>query len=316
MLQRTVASAVTSGFALSALLLAAPLAHSIGGDGTPHKEESVTALRGKAEALLTQFLADVESETTYECNGKCSEEGCTEECPYMTSPRVQLTSMISMGPSGIEALKPLAVDAIGAKATTEAQSQALVWLLLESRNAAVVPVAEAMFSEKPEAFCCDGLTGFCEMGSESMRAPLAKRVKKGEAGVAAAAFLATQDVHVGKKMLIKAAMPGDISTENALDALVSASVVEAHYGKKGLTDATRARVHRATLAALDAGELKTARHLAVAAQIAHGASMTSKPVYSALGWKQSMTLEKCEKAGKLATADEIFELIEELTPIG
>lgn len=309
---------IICGLALSTLFLPAPVsfgaAANAGGDhGNPEK---VAELRGHAQELMTQFLADVEAETKYECNGKCAEEGCTEECPWASSPAVQLTSLLGKGPEAIEAIRPVAAEAIGAKSTTDKQAGALIGMLLETRNGAVVPVAEAMFEEKPEAFCSDCITGFCEMGSESLLAPLAKRVKKGEASVAAAAFLASEGDLVGKKLLVKAVKVKALDATNALDVMVAADAVERHLGKKGASLAARQRVHAATLAALDAGELDRARHLAVAAKIAHGASMSSTPVYSMLAWRHAKTMEKLAKSGELAKAEQIFELIEEVTPIG
>lgn len=270
---------------------------------------------GPAE-LVQRFLADVDSGATYDCNGQCSKEGCTDQCPWASSPRVQLGSLIAEGPEAVAVLQPLFVDAVAAKSTTEAQRAELIGVLLTSRNAAVVPVAEAMFAKKPEAFCCTGLTGFCEMGSEALVEPLEKRLAKGEAGVAAAAFLASRGVTKAKGQLARAVKTKDVTVDNALDLLVAADALERHFGAEGARDAARERVHAATLAALDAGELEAARALALAAQVAHEAAHARRPYYSLLALRHGNLVASTAKEGELACPDAIFELIESVTPIG
>lgn len=297
-----------TGLALSALLLPSPI---FAADGSSDDERA--EMHAKLAGLVEQMLDDVANEVSYECNCGEREEG--EACPTTKKPSAKLVGMFNYGEDVIAAFEPIAVGVVKSKKTTDAQSQAFIGMLLESRNPAVAPVAEAMFDAAPNRFCCDSLLGFCEMGSKPLMEPLAARVKKGKAGVTSAAFLALKGDKVGRKVLKKAVSAKDVGVENAMDVLVAGYALE-KLGQTGALYKAQLKVHDATIAALDADEIDTARALAITASVAGDATHTSKPYFSLMGLQCHKALSKAEAHGKLATADEIFELIQEVTPIG
>ncbi len=309
---------IAASIAVAACLSILPLSAANGsfnGDPYPADEKAAPLDGEAAKALFTSFLEGAENNTVYKCNGECSKEGCTEACPYANSPAVKLQSYIVRSPEALEVLTPLALETVASKKTSEAQSAALIGLLVETRQSSVVPLAEAMFERAPDRFCCNGVLSFCELGSKDMMKPLAKRVKKGEAGVAAATFLALEGNKVGAKVLKAAAHPKAIDCSNALDVLLAGRGLEA-LGKKGAAQAARLDVHKAVLAALDAGEMDCARGMAAAAMVAHSASTVSKPMLSTMAKQAKATALAIDEKGKWQTAEEIFEAIEEVTPIG
>ena len=311
-----ITSNIAAGIAVAACLSFLPLsAASPSPAGDSYTGDEIQVEDGAFKALFTSFLNDAENKTVYACNGECAKEGCTEACPYANSPAVKLQSAIVKSPEALVVLRPLALEAMASKKTTEAQSAALIGLLVDSRQSSVVPLAEAMFERAPDRFCCTGLLSFCELGSEDLVKPLTKRVKKGKAGVAAATFLALDGNKAGAKVLKAAAHPKFIDCSNALDVLLAGRGLEA-LGQDGAAHAARLDVHKAVLAALDAGEMDCARGMAAAATVSYSASTVSKPMLSAMARQAAATVEAITAKGKWRTAEEIFEAIEEVTPIG
>lgn len=287
--------------ALSAAVLSTPVALAEK-DASEHVQELVDAM-----------LDDVANKTEYAC--QCGDpDSDPKACPTMNSPRAKLAAMFSGGPEFFAAFEPIAVDAMRSKSTTEDQGGALVGLLLESRNAAVVPVAEAMYEAAPERFCCGSLLGFCELGSESLVKPLTQQVKKGKAGVPAAAFVAVQGDKTAKRLLKKARDAKTIDASNALDVLIAAHALEA-LGDDGCLRATQVRVHEAAMDALDTDDLDDARALAVAAAIVDRATRTRNTIYSLVALRYHNQLESLKAHDELVQADDIFELIESSTPM-
>lgn len=311
-------TSLLSGLALTALLL--PFA-----TGTTFStvDDEMGEAKAKLASLVASVLEDAENDVVYECT--CSEEGSQrsksskgrkgEQCSTLDAPKAKLTSMIVKYPDSLTMLQPIAVDVMRSKKTTDKQSEAFIGLLLDTRSSTVLPVVEAMHKAAPERFCSDSLLGFCEMGSRSLTKPLAAQVKKGKAGVPAAAFLALDGDKVGRRVLKKAYSAKDITTENALDVLMAGYALE-ELGRAGAFFAAQVKVHDAAIAALDSDDLATARALAITAKVANSATRTSKPLFSLMPMQCSESIEKAETHGKLSSADQIFELIQKATPIG
>ena len=265
--------------------------------------------------LLSAVVADIKNETTYECT--CSTgETTKEECASQNAPAAKFVALLSKGSEDtMKMVLPLAVDAVSSKDLDHDSAESFVGMFLKSQNRSVTGVAEAMHEAAPKQFSAHALLGFCEMGSESLVAPLTARVKKGSADVASAAYLAFSGDKVGRKVLKEAASVSEVSATNALDVLLAGHALQ-QLGDDAAVARAQGAVHAATLEALDAGEIESARAMAIAATVASHSMRSSKPTFSILGIQCSEKAEKYAKHGKLASADEIFELIEELTPAG
>lgn len=303
--------AFATGLALTALLLPCSAAIA-GGDGL--SGEKLEKARAKIESLVQRVMHDAENETVYECI--CGKEGSEgETCPTTTAPNALLASMLVKHPESAMVLQPIAVDAMRSKKTTEKQGQALIGVLLDTRSPSVLPVAEAMHVAAPERFCCTSVLAFSEMGSKPLKATLVKRVKKGESGVPSAAFLALQGDKTGKKILKRAHKAKVVDAENALDVLLAGYALE-ELGQSGALLSAQVRVHDATVAALDTDDLTAARAMAISAKIGHSVTQSSKPILSLSYLKRAEWIHSAEEHGELASADEIFEIIQDATPIG
>lgn len=298
------------GISFAALLL--PLsgaAASFPGGG----ETSAPEYAAKVSTLVEAVVNDLKTDKVYEC--QCDKgEDAPEVCPTTTSPSAKFTKMLSYADAGVMKLvEPLAVDTIKSRSFDEDDAHAFIGMFLESRSAAVLPVAEAMHSAAPAQFTPRHLLGFCEMGSDDLKLSLAKEVAKGEGDVECAAFFALRGEKVGAKTL-KAALKSEVTPETALDVLVAGFALE-HLGKKGARMHSQQAVHTAALAALDAGNLENARAFAIAATVAQTASRTSAPILSLMEFRCDELCSMAEKKGKLVSADEIFEKIEETLPV-
>ncbi len=303
------------GLAASAALLlpalALPAMGVLGGDdGAEHSAES----RAKVQELFTQALSDAKNEVTYGCNGKCETEG-PGACPAASSPRVKLTSLAAKNAYALDVLQPLVMEAMTTPSTTDAEARLVFDVLLETRSRSAGAIAEAIFAEAPRRFDGATLLAFCEMGSKELVAPLSKAVKAGEGGVPAAAYLAIRGDKAGKRTLKKALALREVTLANAADILI-AGIGMHHLGDGAALERARMLVHDAAIEALDGEELDIARSLAVTASVCRSIEERSQAVLSWIGATCEETEAKALLHGKLETADEIFALLQDATPIG
>ena len=115
-------------------------------------------------------------------------------------------------------------------------------------------------------------------------------------------------------------MKADLAFANVDDAMVAAAALDALAGEDGAgaLDHVLRRVHDSVVASLDAGNVAEAREMALAAKlvrkkIAHhqagGYGFGLNNLETEVAWSLR------EHAGKLADAQQVFEVIEEITPI-
>ncbi|MFT6831330.1 MAG: hypothetical protein ACJAZN_001489 [Planctomycetota bacterium] len=309
-----------STLALSALLLPGigtlPMVQAMAASPLGERGDEVKSASPADVATLTAaFLADAKAGTTYECNGECSEEGAEPSvCPAASSPRARLTSLVAKSPEAAAVFAPLAIAAAKAKGS-DAETGALIGLLLESASPGTLHVAEAVYEVSPAAFSSRSLLGFCELGSEDLQRPLLRKVSKGDAGALEAAYLASNGESAGKKLLKRAWKVKDITPENALDVLVAGHALEL-LGQRAAEGRARLRVGDAAIAALDAGEIETARSLAVTLWTQVGSTGRSQGAYSLLRKRCAENLAGTAKGEWMVSANEIFEQVERLMPRG
>jgi hypothetical protein len=307
-----------STFVFSVLLLPGigtlPMVHAMAASPLGEIDDEVEYESSADVASLTvAFLADAKAGTTYECNGECAEKGADPSvCPAASSPRARLTSLVAKSPEAAAVFAPLAIAAAKAKGS-EAETGALIGLLLESASPGTLHVAEAVYEVSPSAFSSESLLGFCELGSEEIQKALLRKVSKGDAGALEAAYLASSGEAAGKKVLKRALKVKEITTENALDILVAGHALES-LGQRAAAGRARIRVGDAAIAALDAGEMETARSLAVTLWTQVSSTGRSQTVYSLLRKRCAKNLAETAKGEWMVSADEIFEQVERLMP--
>ena len=303
---------------LSASVSVLALTFSVSLSWAAEGPDDKTEIAEKTKALVDKLLVEAEMPAR-ECTEECTEKQCSEDCPMQHDPGYLLTTLLVEVPSAVEALGPIAVDAISAKGTSEAQGDALLECLLSSRNPALKPVGTAMYEAAPSKFAPHRILGFCELGCKDLREPLAKRVAKGKAGVFEAAYLAQVGEDAGAKVLkrtMKSVLKADVlDAQAALEGLVAGHALE-RLGKKGACQEVRLAVHAATIDALDSDDVDRARGLVVAAMIARNASRQTQPGFSSMQESLTKTIEGAYYKDELESSDAIFALIEELTPIG
>ena len=112
-------------------------------------------------------------------------------------------------------------------------------------------------------------------------------------------------------MLVTAARTKDICCDNVVDTLLASAALKG-LGKKEYFNDARVRVKDAVLSALDEGDLDGARGLALSAEFF---AKEAKGKWG-LGYVGRSVSYHCEERSKeVATADQIFALIERITPL-
>lgn len=308
-----------------ALLLGAP---ALGDD---EKAEQAYGDEAKAKAGYASWnpsgeeLEKLFEEAMASCcaQGTCAEEGgcaapcegceageCTDEHPVPASSR--LVSTCASSPGSVATLRPLIEGRFLAQDASESQREILLELLAWSESEASVATSEKLFKARPAAFREDHLLVFAPR-SEAFEKPLAKLARKGR--VRPAAFFALQEGHklakAAKATLVKAARTKTVDAENLADTLIAALALK-ELGEKKYVPAVRVKARDAALAALDGGNLDRARRIALMTEFLTEQSGYAK---STAYMGSQMAGHVASRSKEVATADEVFELIERISPM-
>ena len=162
------------------------------------------------------------------------------------------------------------------------------------------------------------------MGSKSFHKQLAERVKYGQTSTSLpAAFLAFNGNDAGRKALVQASR-AEPELATVHEALLAGAALDALAGKRAPSaelDTVLLRVHDTVLANLDSGDLETARNLALAAMVvtekleAHARLGYGYGGFSLNNLQTDVAWTLRSKAERLDTAEQVFAVIEEITPI-
>lgn len=302
-----------TGLALALTLITLPAfpsgTQACNGEKQAFSEEA----RAELTALWDETLENARDGVPVEC--RCGAEAVhpNDECNLARSARGRLLAMLSTNPGALRAATPLAIEALEDERVTDAQAEVVFELLFDVRSPYLPAIAEAIHANAPARFDAGKLVTFCELGSSRLIEPLHDAVAQGDRNVFAAAFLASKGDDVGRDALAMAFQAKDVTVENAVDLLV-AGIGLAELGRTGALPHAQKRVHDAAIAALDARQLDTARALAIRAAAcrpaADGTYRGMSRVQSACEQRDRMT----SSHGRLATAEQIRELIQEVTP--
>ena len=303
--------------ALLATLGAAP-APALSGDGYDYGAETP----GVAQLF--------EAMTTAEECAPVEEHTCGASCTQGWKAGEKLGGLIVKDEASFAEFAPLFRAQFDAAGTSDHGRGRLLGFLAGCPSERTGALGEELFGTRPETFEDRHLIAFAAMGSEELARQLVARVESGHtAGIAPAAYLAFGGDDRGAQSLTRAA-EADLALDTVSDALLAAAALdalaccaaqraeEAPRTAPKHVDVVLLRVHDAVLADLDRGNLSAARNLALAAQV-----VTRKLEKHASG-AYGLVLNNLEtdvawtlRAGaeKLVTAEQVFEVIEEITPI-
>jgi hypothetical protein len=192
-------------------------------------------------------------------------------------------------------------------ATTDEQRTRLLDLVVYFPKQANDRIVPELWKVAPAAFTTDQLTALAQYGPEPMTAELRNRAKR---EVLAAAYFGVRGDNCGEATLKATFRKLDVAhgviAEPALGALGLAGLGN-DKPLLGLQGALR----DAAIAALDAGRLDAAKSAVLSAQwidkLAHA------PEKAELGWlADSLEWFALSRGAQLASADDVFKLIEEL----
>ena len=292
------------------LALALSLTSGVGfaGDGYKHA--------GGPDAVAKLFETMVSAE---EC-APVDTHTCGESCTTGWKAGEKLAMLIVGDDANFDAFAPLFVGTFEAEGTTEHGRERLLGFLASCASKNSVALGDKLFATAPESFDEGTLVSFAAMGSKAMKVELKQRVASDSADtVLPAAFLAFKGYDLGKPALERA-VEADLAFANLSDTMVAAAALDALAGEQqgGALDGVLVRVHDSVLASLDAGDLEQARNLALAAKL------VAKRIANQAAGKQGFGLNNLQTevawylrsdAEKLVNAEQVFEVIEEITPI-
>jgi len=252
----------------------------------------------------------------HECGAACQESYRASE---------QLGKLLALRPAAWEVAEPLFL----AEFAVPERRGRVIGFLSSCGSDGCVALGEKLYSESPASFTELQVLAFAEKDSEPFRKEILRRVEESKCETALpAAWLAYRGDPTGRGTL-KQAVEADPTDENVADALIAATALR-RLGDTEAVARVRERVHQAVLVALDEGRLDEARSMALQtealqkllnaepdpAQAAYASSYGKKKksislsgLDSQLGWHVR------QRSHDVATADEVFEVIETVTPL-
>jgi hypothetical protein len=297
--------ALFAGLSLPAVLLSTlPLALPGGAGGEPCTAEQLfQAAFGAPECAPT------------------AEHDCDAQCQAAYQAGLDLPQLLSKSPELWPQVAPLfraRFDAGGA------DKDRAIDLLASVGSPAAVALGDELVRESPESFCELQVLAFAEQGSELCAREVADRLVREKGSALGAAWFAFQGKTVGQRALVAAAaQPVDPAT--LTDVLVSAAALGA-LGDQNAFPAARARVHAAVLAALDQGQLESARAMALGAELliesleqrsgkaGYGTEVRGKALRTS-HYPHKVAWHVKQASAKLTCPDAVFELIESVIPV-
>ncbi len=314
--------------ALAACLTFAGTAFAAPGEGELTEAE-VAEITAAFEAVLA---ADAEAEMKALCERKacgekaqCEKTGeCNLECDC--APTGELFAYkLKKKPAAWKVVGPLATERFAAKSTSPEHKERILDLLAwagGTHDAFVL--TDELFAAEPQSFNREHLLVFSAYGHENVFAEVEKRAKKDVRCAAALAFKSgkkkatdyeAKEGHklTGKKLLAKTAK-AKFDPETLTDTLVAAAALKRH-GHEEHWNRLQKRVHEEVIAALDDGATDRARGLALQAEFLYE-TLSGKDKGLSLSYLDSrLAFHQAARSGDVADADQVFELIESISPL-
>jgi hypothetical protein len=317
-------------------------------DGYSSSHEAQTMSADQRAKLSAEFGAWLRAHKALPAEPQlCHADGeeC-ERCETIERSGELLVKYLAKQADSWEVITPLVRTAFLDEQASEHERDALVQLLGWTGSKQAAELGEALFKARPQAFSENQILALAEGGSDVLLDELRKLSKKNGASVRPAALLAMRankyakklaakqapagandsklapepidtaqlerDIKSSKTVLVKASKVRAISRENALDALLAAVCLE-QLGEEGLLREVQSKLHESVISALDAGRIDEARELCLLAEFAQ---KSSRAGYMQLGFMDQRCKAHCrERAKEIKSADQVFALIERVTPV-
>ncbi|MEM7308244.1 MAG: hypothetical protein AAF682_16310 [Planctomycetota bacterium] len=291
-------------------LLAAPA--FAGGELTDAEKSELKA------AFERALVADVQAELTSvaerkQCGEKaiCEETGeCNLECNC--APAGELFAYhLQAKPAGWKVVGPMVKERFADRGTAAADKERMLDLLAwAGAQKPAVALSEKLHEMDAKAFNGDHVLAFAESGSETMFKEAKARAKS---DLRCAALVAMKGGEVSEKTLAKATKQ-KLSDDTALIDAYTAAAALKKMGNKDHWSRLQERVHDEVITALDDGAIDRARDLTLAAEfcvksMSKGKGYGLSYLDSRLGFHRSL------RSGDVAEADQVFELIEKVSPL-
>ncbi len=277
------------------------------------------------KALFAKVVSGEKLKVAKEASS-CSSEGVTcevtkkklaKKAKYASCPINALAGELAASPAGWKVIEKDLHSAFTCDKACPDVKQRLTWLMGMKGCEVGHGVAADLYESAPQSFGDDHLIALAESGSKPAWKALMARWEADK--LESAMPVALYAIHNKKvcdettRILKSTVKTSDMAATSVNQALACALALEKHGAKEAITYA-RQKVHGQVLAALDSDELDTARDLALRAKYFHGASEWNAPMR--LAFLDQEVAGFCKKmAGEFQTADQIFDLIESITPL-
>ena len=264
----------------------------------------------------------------------CETSGqCTLECDCMPAGEL-LAYTLKSDEGAWEVLAPMVRERFAASSTSEVERARVLDLVCGAAYGAGMELAHELYAEEADSFGVDHLLALASANAygwktkqklyggsygagedaEEHETPFADALRAhAREDVRAAAFLAFRGDDRGRSTLRRAVRTPELE-ESCLDLLVASLALD-EGGQEGAFAEAQQAVHSSVLDALDAGQLQRARALSTQAELVYGALERGQALQ--LGFlERSAGTHALQRANDLAEADQVFELIERITPLG
>ncbi len=283
-------------------------------------QESKAELVALFEEALDSCCA---TETCAEAGGCAAETTACAECATgectddHKQPSEKLVWAVSSNPEALAVVRPLIESRFGSETTQDGQRDLLLWMLSACESDEAVACADRLFEMSAESFGESHLLAFAGR-SKPMTKTLAALAEKGRVFPAAYFALAQEwkPSKAGKRArgtLVKATENKWLDARTTGEALV-AGVVLKKLGEPEHLQRVLEQVRDSALSALDAGELDAARQITLTAEYITKSQSYGTPL-GLSSVEREMQNHYLKRSQEIATADQVFELIERMLPM-
>ena len=239
---------------------------------------------------------------------------------YATCPIAALAKELAAKPAGWSEIKGELATAFTCEQACPLVKRRLVELMSMTGCEVAQGVAAELYESSPKSFADDHLLALAERGSKPAWHALMQRWEKKQ--IESALPVALYALHNDEVCEVTTATLRAAAADareahysgSKLNQALACSLALAKHGETEPLASTQLGAHQAVLAALDANQLDQARQIALQAKFFAGVSEW-KSAFALAFLDQNVEAYCKEAAAEYPTADDVFELIESITPI-
>ncbi len=287
----------------------------VGALGMPLFARGSSDVEGMSAEEVRALLASFDQVMTCgtECGEECITAGkCTSACVDTHKSRKHIGLTLQKVPAAWKAVGPAIAEKFQAKETTCAVKGRMLDFLAESGMREAVELSCKLFECEPAVFQADHLISFASMGSEVFGKAVADAFPKEKAEskrVLLAAWLAGKGDAAGKQVLEDAVAKPCAGEGGVARSFVAAKSLE-NLGTKVCMDGLSQKARENALAALDAGDVATARRIALEVEFGRKNVSGSYPYLPYFDQRLHWTVGF--GAHEYPDAEKVFALVEEI----